>query len=53
MSAMSASPATPSRTAHPLLVLLAILGIVAFLYGVLQGSATRVWGIYLVNLLFW
>src|SRR5467141_1235049 len=53
MSAMSASPAVPSRTAHPLLVLLAILGIVAFLYGVLQGSATRVWGIYLVNLLFW
>ena len=53
MSATSASPAVPSRTAHPLLVLLAILGIVAFLYGVLQGSATRVWGIYLVNLLFW
>ena len=53
MTAMSASPAVPSRTAHPLLVLLAILGIVAFLYGVLQGSAPRVWGIYLVNLLFW
>src|SRR6185503_3202121 len=50
---MSASPAVPSRTAHPLLVLLAILGIVAFLYGILHGSATRVWGIYLVNLLFW
>jgi len=53
MTAMNAPPAVPSRTAHPLLVLLAILGIVAFLYGVLQGSATRVWGIYLVNLLFW
>ena len=53
MTAMSASPAVPSRTAHPLLVLLAVLGIVAFLYGVLQGSAPRVWGIYLVNLLFW
>ena len=53
MTAMSASPAVPSRTAHPLLVLLAILGIVAFLYGVLQGSAPRAWGIYLVNLLFW
>ena len=53
MTAMNASPAVPSRIAHPLLVLLAILGIVAFLYGVLQGSAPRVWGIYLVNLLFW
>ncbi len=53
MTAMGASPAVPSRTAHPLLVLLAVLGIVAFLYGVSQGSATRAWGIYLVNLLFW
>jgi Ni/Fe-hydrogenase subunit HybB-like protein len=53
MTAMNAPPAAPSRVAHPLLVLLAILGIVAFLYGVLQGSAPRVWGIYLVNLLFW
>ena len=53
MTATSASPAAPSRAAHPLLVLLAVLGIVAFLYGVLQGSAIRVWGIYLVNLLFW
>ena len=53
MTAMSAPTAVPARTAHPLLVLLAILGIVAFLYGVLQGSAARVWGIYLVILLFW
>lgn len=38
---------------HPFLVLLAILGIVAFLYGIAQGAPARVWGIYLVNLLFW
>lgn len=38
---------------HPFLVLLAILGIVAFLYGVAQADPARVWGIYLVNLLFW
>ena len=50
---MGASPAAPARRAHPLLVLLAVLGIVAFLYGVSQGSAARAWGIYLVNLLFW
>ncbi|MEX2224451.1 MAG: hypothetical protein WEG40_21930 [Candidatus Rokuibacteriota bacterium] len=53
MSALGASPAVSARRAHPLLVLLAILGIVAFLYGVSQGSAPRAWGIYLVNLLFW
>jgi Ni/Fe-hydrogenase subunit HybB-like protein len=53
MTAMGASPAAPARRAHPLLVLLAVLGIVAFLYGVSQGSAARAWGIYLVNLLFW
>jgi hypothetical protein len=53
MSALSASPPAPTRTAHPLLVLLAVLGIVAFLYGISQGSAPRAWGIYLVNLLFW
>jgi Ni/Fe-hydrogenase subunit HybB-like protein len=38
---------------HPFLVLLAVLGIVAFLYGIAQGAPARVWGIYLVNLLFW
>jgi len=38
---------------HPFLVLLAVLGIVAFLYGINQGAPARVWGIYLVNLLFW
>jgi Ni/Fe-hydrogenase subunit HybB-like protein len=43
----------PSRPAHPLLVLLAILGVVAFLYGISQGQPARAWGIYLVNLLFW
>jgi Ni/Fe-hydrogenase subunit HybB-like protein len=43
----------PSRPAHPLLVLLAILGVVAFLYGISQGHPARAWGIYLVNLLFW
>ena len=54
MSAISvASPPAPSRPMHPFLVLLAILGIVAFLYGITQGQPTRVWGIYLVNLLFW
>jgi len=53
MSTMTAAPASPARPAHPFLVLLAVLGIVAFLYGVAQGDATRAWGIYLVNLLFW
>jgi Ni/Fe-hydrogenase subunit HybB-like protein len=38
---------------HPFLVLLAVVGIVAFLYGITQGQPARVWGIYLVNLLFW
>ena len=52
MSAVTATPVTPARP-HPLLVLLTILGIVAFLYGVAQADPTRVWGIYLVNLLFW
>ena len=53
MTAMSAPSAAPARPAHPLLVLLAVVGIVAFLYGVSQSGAPRVWGIYLVNLLFW
>jgi Ni/Fe-hydrogenase subunit HybB-like protein len=52
MSAVAATPVTPARP-HPLLVLLAILGVVAFLYGVAQADPARVWGIYLVNLLFW
>ncbi|MGH7418934.1 MAG: hypothetical protein ACREKB_14270, partial [Candidatus Rokuibacteriota bacterium] len=52
MSAVTATPVTPARP-HPLLVLLVILGIVAFLYGVAQADPARVWGIYLVNLLFW
>lgn len=53
MSATTATPASPARPMHPFLVLLAILGIVAFLYGIAQGAPARVWGIYLVNLLFW
>ena len=53
MSTVTATPATPTRGAHPFLLLLAVLGIVAFLYGVAQGNPTRTWGIYLINLLFW
>jgi Ni/Fe-hydrogenase subunit HybB-like protein len=34
-------------------VLLAALGAVAFLYGLTRAESARVWGIYLVNLLFW
>ena len=52
MSTMIATPATPARP-HPFLILLAVLGIVAFLYGVTRPEPARVWGIYLVNLLFW
>ncbi len=52
MSAVTATPVTPARP-HPLLVLLVIMGIVAFLYGVAQADPARAWGIYLVNLLFW
>jgi hypothetical protein len=43
----------PSRGAHPGLVLLAILGGVAFLFGITRPEPARTWGIYLVNLLFW
>jgi Ni/Fe-hydrogenase subunit HybB-like protein len=50
---MTPTGTTASRPVHPFLVLLAILGIVAFLYGIAQGQPARVWGIYLVNLLFW
>jgi Ni/Fe-hydrogenase subunit HybB-like protein len=53
MSVMAGSAAAPSRPMHPLLVLLVVVGIVAFLYGVTQPDPARVWGIYLVNLLFW
>ena len=53
MSTITAQPASPARPMHPFLVLLAALGIVAFLYGINQGPPARVWGIYLVNLLFW
>ena len=53
MSTIPATPASPARPMHPFLVLLAVLGIVAFLYGINQGTPARVWGIYLVNLLFW
>jgi len=42
-----------SRGAQPLLVLLAALGVVAFLYGVTRQQPANTWGIYLVNLLFW
>ncbi|HEX9479315.1 MAG TPA: hypothetical protein VGA90_11185 [Methylomirabilota bacterium] len=49
---MIATPASPARP-HPFLILLAVLGIVAFLYGVTRPEPARVWGIYLVNLLFW
>jgi len=52
MSTMIAAPASPARP-HPFLILLAVLGIVAFLYGVTRPEPARVWGIYLVNLLFW
>jgi hypothetical protein len=41
------------RGAQPLLVLLAGLGVVAFLYGVTRPDPATTWGIYLVNLLFW
>lgn len=47
------SSAPPSRVSHPILVLLAALGIVAFLYGITRPESTRTWAIYLVNLLFW
>jgi Ni/Fe-hydrogenase subunit HybB-like protein len=53
MSTTTGAPVSPARPTHPFLVLLAILGIVAFLYGISRGDSARVWGIYLVNLLFW
>lgn len=54
MSATPISSAAPvPRVPQPLLVLLAALGIVAFLYGITQGQPLRTWIIYLINLLFW
>ncbi len=54
MSATPISSAAPvPRVPQPLLVLLAALGIVAFLYGITQGQPLRTWSIYLINLLFW
>ena len=41
---------TPPR---PLLVLLAVLGVVALFHGPPQGNPLRTWSIYLINLLFW
>ena len=48
-----AGTAQPSKGAQSLLVLLAALGIVAFLYGITRAQPATTWGIYLVNLLFW
>src|SRR5262245_64535911 len=45
--------AAPSPGAQPLFVLLAALGVVAFLYGITRPQPATTWGIYLVNLLFW
>lgn len=54
MSANTTVSAAPvPRVPQPLLVLLAALGIVAFLYGITQGQPLRTWMIYLINLLFW
>jgi hypothetical protein len=50
-AAVGSAPA--SRASHPILVLLAALGVVAFLYGITRPESTRTWAIYLVNLLFW
>jgi Ni/Fe-hydrogenase subunit HybB-like protein len=49
----AADSAEPLRRARPLLVLLAALGAVAFLYGISRPQPAATWGIYLVNLLFW
>src|SRR5512134_1176135 len=52
MSPTAESP-QPSKGAQSLLVLLAALGVVAFLYGITRPEPATTWGIYLVNLLFW
>jgi len=49
----AAGSAPSSKGAQSLLVLLAALGVVAFLYGVTRSQPATTWGIYLVNLLFW
>jgi hypothetical protein len=49
----AADSAERSRGPQNLLVLLAALGVVAFLYGISRPHATGTWAIYLVNLLFW
>ena len=48
-----AGTAQSSKGAQSLLVLLAALGVVAFLYGITRAQPATTWGIYLVNLLFW
>ena len=48
-----AGTAQSSKGAQSLLVLLAALGVVAFLYGITRSQPATTWGIYLVNLLFW
>ncbi len=49
----AAGSTPPSKGAQSLLVLLAALGVVAFLYGVTRPQPATTWAIYLVNLLFW
>jgi len=44
---------TLPRRLQPLLVLLVVLGVVTFLYGITQGHQLQTWSIYLINLLFW
>ena len=48
-----AGTAHSSKGAQSLRVLLAALGVVAFLYGITRSQPATTWGIYLVNLLFW
>ncbi|MET0849945.1 MAG: hypothetical protein ABW020_02350 [Candidatus Rokuibacteriota bacterium] len=42
-----------ARGSQMVLGVLALAGAAAFLHGIFQADATRAWGIYLVNLLFW
>ena len=53
MTAMSASPAVPSRTAHPLWCCWPCSGSSPSCTGCCRARPPRAWGIYLVNLLFW
>ena len=50
---IGAAPARPSGGTQTVLIVLALVGAAAFVYGVMQPTPTRTWGIYLVNLLFW